>query len=105
MSKYLILVGYGRAGRFDGFERIVVDEAGWRLAQQFRDEYDEDELDAHDGSAALLAALLLMHDGVCADALELDRDALAPLCARWHLLDDSGPFADCRAIIISNTST
>ena len=106
--KYLLLVGYGRPGRFDGFVRYAVDEAGWAMIQKFRDEYDEDEFDElsvrEDNPIAMLAALLCAAESDLVDPLNLDCDALDPLCRRWCLLDDNGYYADCRAILINNTS-
>jgi hypothetical protein len=41
---YLLQIGYGREGRFDGFTRVGLDEAGFNLAKTLYDEYDEDDL-------------------------------------------------------------
>jgi len=103
-ARYLILIGYGRDGRFDGFTRIVTDAKGFDMARNFSESYDEDDFQdlkmRPDDPTSQLASLLMSYSDYLAD-LDLE-NTLEDL---WTVFLDKGPFRDCVAVMIFNSYT
>jgi hypothetical protein len=103
-ARYLILIGYGRDGRFDGFTRIVTDAKGFDMAQNFSESYDDDDFQdlemKPEDPTSQLASLLMSYSDYLAD-LELE-NTLEDL---WTVFPDYGPFQDCVAVMIFNSYT
>lgn len=98
---YLLLIGYGRPGRWDGFLEVAVDEKSFSLAQTIPSEWDEDDLDTPSESARLMRSLISQSGHFLNELLDLEEPEDSP----WNLIPDEPPYAAVHAILIWNSNT
>lgn len=101
---YLIQIGTGRPGRWDGFERIIVDEASFQKIEELYDELDMDDFQ-EPCSQKLYPLISLMLKAGCGsvDVEDFEDDPkIIELMDQWTLRD-SGPFLDVYTILIWET--
>lgn len=103
---YLIKLGFGRCGRFAGFQDVGVDKASFELAKTLAEEWEDDELDTIYPEAVLLRALCLKAEWDHVD-LSMWKDHPETLSAMqsWNIKAVEAPYEDVYVIMIWNTNT
>lgn len=103
---YLIKLGFGRRGRFDGFDDIGVNKASFQLAKTLSDDWKDDELFTTFPQAVLLRALCLKAGWDRIDLSEFENDPQTiSAMQRWKIEAVQAPYQDVHAIMIFNTNT
>lgn len=106
---FLIKIGYGRAGRWDGFTDIAVDEASFRKAESMRDEWDDDDFNIKyhkDDDMFSMAALLILagFDGGSIDLEDFqEHPRVLTAMETWTTVPGRPPFSEVHIILIWNT--
>lgn len=109
---HLLMIGFGRPGRFEGFTKIALDKRSFKLAKTLADEWDDDDFNllydenCDNPNVISFTALLVAAqvDYWAADEYGNHPKVVAAK-DKWTLLKDKKPYENVHVILIWNTNT